>query len=147
MTQLAAWQGLANFVVPSDSAWHLVPGSNITIPSGDPFTLRTTAEYAVNQGSAAQGGGTGMALQVVDVATGLTQYLFVLDGFQFASAPSTGAIVWRAISGEKDYDPLSASLTVCLQAQVPALTGLGQAGLYPATFGGNAPIKLEAVTR
>jgi hypothetical protein len=48
---------------------------------------------------------------------------------------------------EKDYDPLASPLSVKLQAQVPSLAGLGQAGLFPATFAGNAPIKLEAVAR
>lgn len=147
--QLAGFQGLANFTVPSDSAWHDVPGAQITLPAAKAMTLKCAAQYAVNQGSAAKGGGTGMALQVVDAATGAVLYLFALDGFQFASDPVSqpGAIVWRVISNEIDLDPLAAAVTVKLQAQVPALTGLGAAGLYPATFNGKAPIKLAAVER
>lgn len=145
--ELAGASSTANFTVASDSAWHDVPGLSMTVPGGVPYELDFGAEAGFSQGSAAAGAGTGLSLRVVDAATSSVVYGFVLDGFQFAAAAGSGAVVWRAVNYRLRAAALAAATTLKLQAQVQALIGLGSCGLFPGTFGGGCPTRLTAVGR
>lgn len=145
MTTLDSWQGLTNFVIPSDGLWHDVPGAIITVDPAIAFTLEAEAQWGLDQGSAAQGANVQISLQVIDAAVAANQYLFALAGFQFAGAAGGGKHLWGVLAKKNDVDPLAAAVSFKLQASVTTLTGLGACGFYPGTFNGNAPIRLAAV--
>lgn len=135
--ELCGAESNADFNILGTSGWQDVPGMTGTIPAGIPFTCEINALCAALQGTAADGQITGIQLRVTDAATATTVYGFAWRQFAFAAA--SGETFWDSVSGLRRGAALGAATPVKMQAQIGAVTGQGNIGLFPASGGGGEP--------